>query len=98
MNGGYVNVAGEDPTPASSATSCVIAWRYASRGSRPECPLSGSNKIYAYQEKFSGAKVICKFYGASCATDIDEAAWLARQEYEEARTLRRYNLVGSPPT
>src|SRR4051794_25122425 len=58
--------------------------------------LCGSNEVYAYEEKFSGAKVICKFYGTRFATDLDKAAWMARQEYEGLETLRRYNLVGSP--
>ncbi len=29
--------------------------------------LKGSNEVYAYEEKNSGAKVICKFYGPSSA-------------------------------
>jgi aminoglycoside phosphotransferase (APT) family kinase protein len=58
--------------------------------------LCGSNEVYGYQEKFSGTKVICKFYGTRFATDLDKAAWMARQEYEGLKTLRRYDLVGSP--
>jgi hypothetical protein len=50
--------------------------------------LSGSNVVYAYQEKFSGVTVICTFYGPR--------AGKARQEYEGLETLRRYNLIGSP--
>jgi hypothetical protein len=50
--------------------------------------LSGSNLVYAYQEKFSGVKVICKFYGSGTGK--------ARQEYEGLETLRQYNLIGSP--
>ena len=57
--------------------------------------LSGSNEVYGYEEKFSGTKIICKFYGPRFA-DLDKAAWMARQEYECLRTLRRYDLVGSP--
>ena len=57
--------------------------------------LSGSNVVYAYQEKFSGTRIICKFYGPRF-TDLDKAAWMARQEYEGLETLRRYNLIGSP--
>ena len=44
----------------------------------------------------SGVKVICKFYGTRFRTDLDKAAWLARQEYDCLKMLRRYNLVGSP--
>jgi aminoglycoside phosphotransferase (APT) family kinase protein len=57
--------------------------------------LSGSNVVYAYQEKFSGTRIICKFYGPRFA-DLDKAAWMARQEYEGLETLRRYDLIGSP--
>ena len=57
--------------------------------------LSGSNVVYGYQEKFSGTRIICKFYGPRFA-DLDKAAWMARQEYEGLETLRRYNLIGSP--
>ena len=58
--------------------------------------LSGSNEVYRYEEKFSGTQVICKFYGTRFRTDLDKAAWMARQEYDCLKTLRRYNLVGSP--
>jgi Phosphotransferase enzyme family len=58
--------------------------------------LSGSNEVYAYEEKFSGAKVICKFYGTRFGTDLGKAAWMARQEYDCLTILRRYDLVGSP--
>ena len=57
--------------------------------------LSGSNVVYAYQEKFSGTRIICKFYGPRF-TDLDKAAGKARQEFEGLETLRRYNLIGSP--
>ncbi|MBV9205044.1 MAG: phosphotransferase [Actinobacteria bacterium] len=70
-------------------------------GVRETCPafrafeLTGSNLVYAYQEKVSDVKIICKFYGSRFA-DLDKAAWKARQEYESLQTLRRYNLIGSP--
>jgi aminoglycoside phosphotransferase (APT) family kinase protein len=91
MNGKYVGyVAGEDPL--HGFLSKIMRDRLGVR--EPQLAyrvfrLSGSNEVYAYQEKFSGTKVICKFYGT-------KAAWLARQEYEGLETLRRYNLVGSP--
>jgi aminoglycoside phosphotransferase (APT) family kinase protein len=58
--------------------------------------LSGSNEVYAYEEKFSSTKIICKFYGPRFAPDRDKAAWKARQEYEGLERLRQYHLVGSP--
>jgi hypothetical protein len=98
MNGNYVGyVAGEDPL--HGFLSEIMRDRLAVR--EPLLAfrvfrLSGSNEVYAYEEKFSGVKVICKFYGTRFGTDPDKAAWKARQEYDGLTTLRRYNLVGSP--
>jgi aminoglycoside phosphotransferase (APT) family kinase protein len=98
MNGEYVGyVEGEDPL--YSFLSKIMRDRLGV--GEPQLAfrvfrLSGSNEVYAYEEKFSGAKVICKFYGTRFRTDLDKAAWMARQEYEGLKTLRRYNLVGSP--
>jgi aminoglycoside phosphotransferase (APT) family kinase protein len=98
MNGKYVGyVAGEDPlhgflSKIMRESLQVREPQLAFRVFR----LSGSNEVYAYQEKFSGAKVICKFYGTRFRPDLDKAAWMARQEYDCLKTLRRFNLVGSP--
>lgn len=35
--------------------------------------------MYGYEEKFSGARLICKFYGNRYGWDRDEAAHLAHQ-------------------
>jgi aminoglycoside phosphotransferase (APT) family kinase protein len=58
--------------------------------------LRGSNEVYAYEEKHSSAKVICKFYGPRYGWDRDRAAWTASQEYESLQRLRSFDLVGSP--
>src|SRR5689334_24098040 len=98
MNGKYVGyVGGDDPLRGFLSTIArdrleVREPRLAFRAFR----LCGSNEVYAYEEKFSGAKIICKFYGTRFATDLDKAAWMARQECEGLETLRRYNLIGSP--
>jgi aminoglycoside phosphotransferase (APT) family kinase protein len=98
MNGKYVGyVAGEDPLHGFLST----IMRDRLRVHEPQLAfrvfrLSGSNEVYAYQEKFSGTKVICKFYGTRFRTDLNKAAGMARQEYDCLKTLRRYNLVGSP--
>jgi Ser/Thr protein kinase RdoA (MazF antagonist) len=90
MNGEYVGyVAGHDPL--HDFLSGIIRDRMGVREPRPAYRafrLSGSNEVYAYQEKSSGARVICKFYGSRFGG--------ARQEYEGLETLRRYKLVGSP--
>ncbi len=98
MNGRYVGyVAGDDPL--YHFLSRIICDRLQVREPHPAFRafrLSGSNVVYAYEEKSSGVKIICKFYGPRFGLDLDKAAWMARQEYEGLKTLRRYNLVGSP--
>jgi aminoglycoside phosphotransferase (APT) family kinase protein len=98
MNGHYVGyVALHDPL--HEFLSRILRDRLEVRAPRPAFRafrLSGSNEVYAYEEKLSGTKVICKFYGPKFGWDRDKATWMARQEYEGLRTLRRYNLVGSP--
>jgi Phosphotransferase enzyme family len=90
MNGRFVGyVAGHDPL--HDFLGWIIRDRMGVREPQPAYRafrLSGSNEVYAYEEKSSGAKVICKFYGS-------RFGW-ARQEYEGLERLRRYNLVGSP--
>ena len=58
--------------------------------------LRGSNEVYAYEEKHSSARVICKFYGPRFGWDRDRAASTAHREYESLQRLRGYDLVGSP--
>ena len=98
MNGRYVGyVAGHDPL--HDFLSGIIRDRMGLHEPRPAFRvfrLSGSNEVYAYKEKFTDAKIICKFYGPKFGWDRDKAAGKARQEYEGLETLRRYNLVGSP--
>ena len=98
MNGRYMGyVDGDDPL--HGFLSRIIRDRMGVREGQPAFRafrLSGSNVVYAYQEKFSQVKIICKFYGPKFGLDLDKAAWKARQEYEGLRTLRQYNLVGSP--
>jgi hypothetical protein len=58
--------------------------------------LVGSNEVYAYEEKFSRARMICKFYGTRFGWDRDKAAATACREYASLERLRGYGLVGSP--
>ncbi len=98
MNGRYVGyVAGHDPL--HDFLSKIIRDRMGVRERHPAYRafrLSGSNEVYAYEEKRSGAKIICKFYGPRFGSDRDKAAWMAYQEYKGLETLRRYDLIGSP--
>jgi aminoglycoside phosphotransferase (APT) family kinase protein len=98
MNGKYVGyVAGDDPL--HGFLTVIIRDRMGVREPQPAFRvfrLPGSNVVYAYEEKFSGAKIICKFYGPRFGPDRDKAAWMARKEYEGLQTLRRFDLVGSP--
>ena len=98
MNGTYKGyVAGDDPL--HSFLGRIIRDRLGVREPRPAFRvfrMSGSNVVYAYEEKSSGTKVVCKFYGPRYRTDPDKAAGMARREYEGLETLRRYDLIGSP--
>ena len=58
--------------------------------------LTGSAEVYGYEEKFTGAQMICKFYGNKYGGDRERAAALARREYRSMQTLRSYGLAGSP--
>jgi hypothetical protein len=58
--------------------------------------LVGSNEVYAYEEKSSKARVICKFYGPKFGWDTDRAASAAWHEFDSLQTLRRFGLEGSP--
>jgi aminoglycoside phosphotransferase (APT) family kinase protein len=58
--------------------------------------LVGSNEVYAYEEKASRARVICKFYGTRFGWDRDKAAATALRELRSLETLRGYGLTGSP--
>src|SRR5919204_1008344 len=66
MNGRYVGYV-EERDPLHEFLSRIIHELMEARQARPAFRafrLSGSNEVYAYEEKSSGAKVICKFYGA----------------------------------
>jgi aminoglycoside phosphotransferase (APT) family kinase protein len=98
MNGSYVGYVA-DQDPLYDFLSGILRDGIGVREPRPAFRvfrLSGSNEVYAYEEKFSGTKVICKFYGPKFGWDRDRAARMAWQEYERLETLRRYHLVGSP--
>jgi hypothetical protein len=79
MNGRYVGyVDGDDPL--HGFLSRIIRDQMGVREARPAFRafrLSGSNVVYAYQEKFSHVKIICKFYGPRFSPDLDKAAWKA---------------------
>ncbi|NTY60182.1 phosphotransferase [Mycolicibacterium sphagni] len=56
--------------------------------------LDGSNEVYAYEEKRTRARIICKFYGARYGSD--RASGMAYREFDSLQRLRGYDLVGSP--
>jgi aminoglycoside phosphotransferase (APT) family kinase protein len=98
MNGSYVGYVA-DQDPLHDFLSRILRDRMGVCQPRPAYRvfrLTGSNEVYAYEEKSSGTKVICKFYGPKFGWDRDRAARMAWQEYERLETLRRYQLVGSP--
>ena len=98
MIGNYVGyVAGDDRL--HDFLGAIMRDKMGVRQSRPAFRafhLKGSNEVYAYEEKSSRARIICKFYGPKYGWDRDKAAWTAYQEYESLERLRGYDLVGSP--
>ena len=58
--------------------------------------LNGTHEVYGYKEKYSCARIICKFYGSRFKSDPGLAAIVAQQESDNLHTLRGYDLVGSP--
>ena len=58
--------------------------------------LRGSNEVYAYEEKHSSARVVCKFYGPRFGWDRDQATSAAYREADSLHRLRSCGLVGSP--
>jgi hypothetical protein len=99
MNGSYVGyVAGQDPL--HDFLGGILRDHLGVRESRPAFRvyrLSGS-EVYRYEEKRSDTKIIYKFYGTRFGGDRDKAGSMAQQEYEGLRTLRGYDLAGSPST
>jgi hypothetical protein len=98
MNGKYVGyVAGHDPL--HDFLSKIMRDRLEVREPQPAFRvfrLSGSNVVYAYEEKFSGVKVICKFYGTEVRDGPGQGGLDGAPGVRGLKTLRRYNLVGSP--
>jgi len=58
--------------------------------------LNGAHEVYGYQEKYSRACMICKFYGPRFKSDPGLAALVAQRESDNLHTLRGYDLIGSP--
>src|SRR5438105_14649431 len=91
MNGEYVGyVAGEDPLygflreimrDRLGVGEPCLAFRV--------FRLSGSNEVYADEDKSSGAKAMCKFSGTKFGTDLDTAAGTARPDAGSTGTRRR---------
>lgn len=98
MNSQYVGWVGRDD-PLYDFLSRLVWDGCGVTGTRPAFRafrLPGRNEVYAYEEDCSGAKLVCKFYGARFGANSGRAALMARREYERLNTLRRYDLVGSP--
>jgi aminoglycoside phosphotransferase (APT) family kinase protein len=98
VNGQYVGfVSGHDPL--HGFLSRLLGERIGVRTAHPAFRafrLSGTNEVYGYEERWTGARMVCKFYGPKFGWDRDRAAWTAHQEYRNLKTLRRFDLVGSP--
>lgn len=58
--------------------------------------LAGTNEIYAYEGRESGARVVCKFFGTRFGGDVPTATRAACREQDALRALREVGLCGSP--
>lgn len=58
--------------------------------------LNGTHEVYGYQEKYSRASIICKFYGPRFESEPGLAAIVAQQESDNLEILRGYDLIGFP--
>lgn len=60
--------------------------------------MSGSNEVYLYQEKYSNAQVIGKFFVRNIHSgfSIPEKYQRMEQEFHNLHTMRGYGLVGYP--
>ncbi|SFN27422.1 Phosphotransferase enzyme family protein [Pseudonocardia ammonioxydans] len=58
--------------------------------------LPGTNEIYAYEGRASGARIVCKFFGTRYGGDVELAVRAARREQQALHGLREAGLCGSP--
>ena len=58
--------------------------------------LEGSNDVYLYEEKYSGIKVIGKFFLSARQQDREKAARRLAREYHNLCLMRNYGLTGWP--
>ncbi len=58
--------------------------------------LNASNDVYLYEEKYSGARCIGKFFLSGCRPDSDAAARRLGREHHHLEMMRGYGFSGSP--
>lgn len=58
--------------------------------------LNGSNDVYLYEDKYSGTKVVGKFFLSSRKRDADRAAARLTGEFDNLCKMRDYSLTGYP--
>lgn len=58
--------------------------------------LNGSNDVYLYEDRYSGAKVVGKFFHAPQKRSSAQSAARLTEEYENLRMMRGHRLTGYP--
>jgi aminoglycoside phosphotransferase (APT) family kinase protein len=58
--------------------------------------LSGSNDVYLYEDRYTGAKVVGKFFLSSRKRDAERAAARLTREFDNLCMMRDYGLTGYP--
>jgi len=58
--------------------------------------LNGSNDVYLYEDRYSGTKVVGKFFLSSRKKDAEKAAARLTGEFENLCKMRNYGLTAYP--
>jgi aminoglycoside phosphotransferase (APT) family kinase protein len=58
--------------------------------------LNGSNDVYLYEDRRTGAKVVGKFFLSSRKRDTEKAVAHLTREFDSLRRMREYGLEGYP--
>jgi aminoglycoside phosphotransferase (APT) family kinase protein len=58
--------------------------------------LNGSNDVYLYEDRYTGAKVVGKFFRSSRKRTMEKAAARLTREFDSLCRMRDYGLMGYP--
>ena len=71
---------------------------YAAKAKYRVFKLNGSNDVFLYEDKYTGMKVVGKFFLSSRKRDAKKAAAHLTSEFENLTRMRDYGMTGYPHT